>query len=61
MFDEEEGNCIDNCTKKLFTSDKILKSYLTLVLKQTGPMTMRTIENRLNNPTDSYGPYFQYK
>ena len=58
MFSERESKCLDNCVKKLFGSDKVMRSYLPLRLKQAGGLSMREVAKRLDNPTDEYGPYF---
>jgi hypothetical protein len=58
MFSEKEATCSDNCIKKTFSSDRLLKSYIPFRLKQGGELTEKNLEKRLNNPTDAYGPYF---
>ena len=60
MFTELEAQCVDNCVRKIFASTKVLRAYLPLRLKE-GKITEREIERRLNNPTDSYGVYFDRK
>jgi hypothetical protein len=56
-LNEEELKCIDNCTEKLFITERILKGYLP---HRFSKVTMRDIEERLNKPTDSYGTYFTH-
>ena len=58
MFSETESFCIDNCVRKMFGSEKMLRAYIPFRIKQTGNLSMKEIERRLNNPSDSYGPYF---
>jgi hypothetical protein len=58
LFSKSEATCIDNCANKVFGSDKVLRAYLPLRLKQAGGLSMKEIEKRMNNPTDEYGPYF---
>ena len=52
---------MDNCVKKLFGSDKVMQAYLPMRLRQAGGLTMREVENRMNNPTEEYGLYFTPK
>jgi hypothetical protein len=58
MFTETEAQCVENCTSKLYGSDKLLKSYLPARVRQSGNMTLKELERRLENPTDVTGPYF---
>jgi hypothetical protein len=58
MFSETESLCIDNCVRKIFGSEKMIRAYIPLRIKQTGNLSMKEVERRLNNPSDSYGHYF---
>ena len=44
--------------RKLFGTEKMINAYVPFRMRQTGNLTVREIENRLNNPTDGYGTYF---
>ena len=58
MFSEKESECVDNCIKKVFGTERVLKAYIPQRMRQAGNLSMTELERRTNNPSDSYGPYF---
>lgn len=54
---EGESKCLQNCVEKVFVSERLLKGYLP---SRFSKLSFKAVEDRLNNPTDSHGQYFQH-
>ena len=52
MFTEGEMSCADNCVRKMFGSDRLIRAYMPLRMRQTGNLSMSELQKRLNNPTN---------
>ena len=57
LFSANESECIENCTSKVFATDKAMRGYLPIRISSVN-LTENKLQQRLNNPTDSIGPYF---
>ena len=57
MFNESETKCLKNCASKLFTTENIFRNSLNSRI-HTNQLTKEDLWKRINNPTDSIGPYF---
>lgn len=54
---EHEQSCLEACVKKMYLSERLLKSYIPRKFNQ---LPFKEIEHRLDNPTDPHGPYFEH-
>ena len=57
LFTETESECVENCTSKVFATDRAMRGYLPIRISQVN-LTEKKLGERLNNPTDTIGPYF---
>ena len=55
---EREIECMKACVEKIFISERLLKSYIP---RKFAKLSFKDIEKRLDNPTDSYGTYFEHQ
>jgi hypothetical protein len=59
QFVPAEIKCVNICAQKMFQSEKILRTHMPYRLQSSKQDLSETeVAKRLNNPTDSYGPYF---
>lgn len=56
-LNEGELNCLQTCVEKLYVSERLLKSYIP---RKFSRLSFKDVEERLDNPTDSYGTYFEH-
>lgn len=54
----QELQCLQTCVEKVFVSERLLKAYIP---KKFSRLSHKDIEKRLDNPTDSYGTYFEHQ
>ena len=46
---------MQNCVEKMYVTERLLKSQIP---RKFSRLSTKDVEQRLNNPTDSYGVYF---
>jgi hypothetical protein len=49
---EGETTCLQNCVEKMYVSERLVKNYIP---SKFSKLSFKNVEDRLNNPTDSYG------
>lgn len=54
----QEEACLQGCVEKMFVSERLLKSYIP---RKFSRLSFKDVEERLNNPTDSFDPYFEHQ
>lgn len=57
MLNEKENECLSNCVEKLYITERLLKKYLP---SKFSNLKEKDVQERLDNPTDSYGKYFTH-
>ena len=60
LFNAKEASCLDNCSYKMFASDKILRAYMPTRFASL-KLNENELTKRLNNPNKEIGPYFLRK